>query len=148
MSLGYSSLFISNHMHRLDKHLVLNLSFPYRLYAYKDCSHVVLNITDLTGSYKQWFTVRTNTSKNTPVHARVTSHAVNNICHSYTINLMHSAWEAFMLTVPCVPAKSLKTQAPSYVFCRQTLIVNVAKLWLLNFWAAPFVWHFIFSFLE
>lgn len=128
-------MFISNHLPSVISICSQNASFPNELCAFKGCR----SCFKYNGSewiFKTVFYIliahRGQTQVKHLCTCTPTSHAVNSISHFSAINLMHSAWEAFMLIGPCVPAQSLETQAPSYVFCRKTVIVNVANLWLLN----------------
>ncbi len=74
-------------------------------------------------------------------------YTVNNTFHSRFDTWTHLAREPFMLIVSVFQLRPLK-HSRLVPICHITLIANVAKSWLLNFWAAPLCTALHFSSLE
>lgn len=74
-------------------------------------------------------------------------YTVNNTFHSRSDTWTHLAREPFMLIVSVFQLRPLKHRRLVPI-CHITLIANVAKSWLLNFWAAPLCTALHFSSLE
>lgn len=74
-------------------------------------------------------------------------YVVNTISDSFFTVLMHSVSDPFMLIACVFQPKAFNQQRLPPIYYH-TLIANVAKSWLLNFWAAPLSMPLHFPFLK